>query len=161
MATLHSATPKQLYGSSQQVYPQQLFRAALAQFGQHAGIQCTLLMDLSGQVLGSYYPASDLKMDDVASVSIGEWAAANTLASLSRATQRCRFITQEHDTFRLLLAAVGDDMVLMTMTSNDVPVGWTRLQMQRLAELCLKVAKATHAKSEPFAISAAPIAHVA
>ncbi|NJL06055.1 MAG: hypothetical protein HC911_14360 [Chloroflexaceae bacterium] len=161
MSTIQPPSQNQIYGSSQRVYPQQLFRAALAQFGQHAGIQCTLLMDLSGQVLGSYYPASDLKMNDVASVSIGEWAAANTLASLSRVTQRCRFITQEHDTFRLLLAAVGDDMVLMTVTANDVPVGWTRLQMQRLAELCLKVAAATYSGREPLVRSAAPVSHVA
>jgi len=161
MSTPQPTRQSQVYVPSQRAYPQQLFRAALAQFGQHAGIQCTLLMDLSGQVLGSYYPASDLNMNDIAAVSIGDWAAANTLASLSRATQRCRFITQEHDTFRLLLAAVGDDMVLMTMTSNDVPVGWTRLQMQRLADLCLKIARATHGGREPHALAAEPISQVA
>lgn len=121
------------------------FRAVLSQFGQTAGVQAVLLLDVSGRVLGSWYTGSDLHIESMASLISGKWAAARLLGSFVKPDQHCNFIIHEHDTFRLLLARAGEQQILLTITAAAVPIGWTRLHMQRLADLCSEIEQ----RSEP------------
>lgn len=120
------------------------FQVALSQFGQAAGVQAVLLLDLSGRVLGSWYTGTDLHIESIASLISGKWAAAHMLAGFVAPDQQCNLIIHEYNSFRLLLARAGSGQLLLSITAAEVPVGWTRLQMQRLAELCSEIEQRTN-----------------
>ncbi len=139
---LHQMTNPMVRGSLCDVHPSdpckdylQEFQIAFKQLGQAAGVQAVLFLDLSGRVLGSWYTGTDLHIESVVSLVSGKWAAADALAEFLGSAQRCNFITHDYDSFRLLLARAGSGQMLLSITATDVPVGWTRLQMQRLANL--------------------------
>lgn len=122
----------------------QQFQVALHELGRTAGVETVLLLDLSGQVLTSRSRSSDLAVEPVASLTSGKWVAACTLAGSLSASQQCNFIIHEYDDFRLLLTLAGKQQILLTVTAPDVPVGWTRIQMQRIGGLCATIEQHTN-----------------
>lgn len=110
---------------------QQHFHDLLVDIGCEGGIGCAVLINNIGQEIAGWTPWGDLDRTRLAVLTVGDWVASQTMSQLSGPQHSCLMITQEHEHHRVFISQVTPGIILLLVTSLDVPTGWVRLVMQR------------------------------
>lgn len=114
-------------------------RSLLAQLSQQAEVRCAFLGDLSGQEIACWDARSDTDIASVAALAAGDLMATLEIGRLLGGKRACNLIVQEHDDLTILVARVGEALLLMLATAKDVPLGWSRLTVKRAGDRILSV----------------------
>jgi predicted regulator of Ras-like GTPase activity (Roadblock/LC7/MglB family) len=124
-------------------------RDLLAQFSQQAEVRCTFLGDLSGQEIASWDARSDTDLASVAALAAGDLMATLEIGRLLGGRRTCNLVVQEHDDLTILVARVGEGLLLLLATAKDVPLGWSRLALKRATARILDIVGAAAAAPPP------------
>lgn len=111
----------------------------LAQFSQQADVRCAILGDLSGQDIVSWTAQTDTDRSSVAALAAGDLMATLEIGRLLGGKRACNLIIQEHDDLTILVARVGQGLLLLLATAKDVPLGWSRLSIKRAIDRILPI----------------------
>ncbi len=128
-------------------------RACLAQFGQQADVQCAMLADFSGQDIVSWNAQEDVDTPSIAALAAGDLMATLEIGRMLGGKRACNLIVQEHDDLTILIARVGDGLLLLLATAKDVPLGWSRLAIKRATDRILGIVGTTVLSPPPPAVS--------
>jgi predicted regulator of Ras-like GTPase activity (Roadblock/LC7/MglB family) len=111
----------------------------LSQFGQQADVRFAFLGDLSGLDIVSWDGRNGTDVGSVAALAAGDMMATLEVGRLLGGKRACNLIVQEHDELSILIARVGESLILLLATSRDVPLGWARLAIKRSSERILAI----------------------
>jgi predicted regulator of Ras-like GTPase activity (Roadblock/LC7/MglB family) len=128
-------------------------RALLAQLGQQADIFCVFLGDMSGQDIVSWNARNDTDVSSIAALAAGDLMATLEIGRLLGGKRACNLIVQEHDDLTILVARVGEALLLLLATARDVPLGWARLAIKRTTDRILPIVGAAAMTPPPAGIS--------
>lgn len=112
----------------------------LAQLGGLPGVRCALLADMSGQEVASWKGISNVDTPGVAALAASELLASVEIGQILGGYRSCNLIVQEHDEQMVLMARVGEDMLLLLATENDAPIGPSRLAIKRTSDRLFAIA---------------------
>ncbi|NTW01079.1 MAG: hypothetical protein HGA19_07165 [Oscillochloris sp.] len=140
----------QLVLSTEQLHE---LRQLLAQLGQQVDVRFIFLGDFSGLDIVSWDGRSDTDIGSVAALAAGDMMATLEVGRLLGGKRGCNLIVQEHDELTILIARVGEALLLLLATARDVPLGWSRLAMKRMSERILAIVGSTAMVPPPHAIS--------
>ncbi|RRR74999.1 MAG: hypothetical protein EI684_05770 [Candidatus Viridilinea halotolerans] len=125
----------------------------LGQLSQQAHMRCAFLCDLGGQELASWTEQADLDLVSLAALAAGDLMATMEIARILGGKRACNVIIQEHDEMIILVARVGEGLVLLMATGVDVPVGWSRLAIKRTSDRILEVVGSAAMTPPPLVMS--------
>ncbi|NTU82664.1 MAG: roadblock/LC7 domain-containing protein [Chloroflexales bacterium] len=111
----------------------------LAQFSQQADVRCAILGDLSGQDIVSWAGRDGADLGSVAALAAGDLMATLEIGRLLGGQRACNMIVQEHEDMTILVARVGQGLLLLLATARDVPLGWSRLALKRAIDRILPI----------------------
>ncbi|NTV62269.1 MAG: roadblock/LC7 domain-containing protein [Oscillochloris sp.] len=131
----------------------QELRQLLAQFGQQADVRFAFLGDLSGLDIVSWDGRSETDVGSVAALAAGDMMATMEVGRLLGGKRTCNLIVQEHDDLTILMARVGEALLLLLATSRDVPLGWSRLAIKRTSDRILAIVGSAAMVPPPEAIT--------
>jgi predicted regulator of Ras-like GTPase activity (Roadblock/LC7/MglB family) len=131
----------------------QELKQLLSQFSQQADVRFAMLGDLSGLDIVSWDCGSDTDIGSVAALSAGDMMATMEVGRLLGGKRACNLIVQEHDDLTILIARVGESLLLLLATARDVPLGWSRLAIKRSTDRILAVVGSAAMVPPPDAIS--------
>lgn len=117
----------------------QELRGMLAQVAQQADVRCAFLGDLSGQDIVSWSDRLNVDMSSVAALAAGDLMATIEIGRMLGGSRSCNLVVQEHDELTILVARVGEALLLLLATARDVPLGWSRLAIKRLTDRILPI----------------------
>lgn len=118
----------------------QELRGMLAQVAQQADVRCAFLGDLSGQDIVSWNDQRvNVDMGSVAALAAGDLMATIEIGRMLGGSRSCNLVVQEHDELTILVARVGEALLLLLATARDVPLGWSRLAIKRLIDRILPI----------------------
>ncbi|NJM06450.1 hypothetical protein HC891_10020 [Candidatus Gracilibacteria bacterium] len=135
--------------------PSQLndLRTALAQLGQQADVYLAMIADFSGQDIVSWQNRHDLDTSSIAALAAGDMMATLEVGRMLGGKRACNLIVQEHDELTILIARVGEGLLLLLGTAKDVPLGWSRLALKRTGDRILAVIGSAAPSAPPPALS--------
>ena len=113
--------------------------ADLAPLGQQPGVRLALLLDLSGQEIVYIDSYGGLLIPSIAALAAGDMMATQEVGRLLGGSRNCNLIIQEHEELMILIARLGDGLLLMLATERSVPLGWARLALKRTSTRILEV----------------------
>ncbi|NNJ11260.1 roadblock/LC7 domain-containing protein [Chloroflexales bacterium ZM16-3] len=128
-------------------------RQLLAQFSQQVDVRFAFLGDLSGLDIVSWDGRSDTDVSSVAALAAGDMMATMEVGRLLGGKRACNLIVQEHDDLTILIARVGEALLLLLATARDVPLGWSRLAIKRSTDRILAIVGDAAMVPPPDAIS--------
>ncbi len=124
----------------------------MAQLGRQSGVRFIILADFSGQDISSWDAVGSNDTATIAALAAGDLLATLELGRMLGGRRACNLVVQEHDDQTVLIARVGQGFLLLLATSKDVPLGWSRLAIKRLAERIEAVVGAAAATPPPAAV---------
>ena len=126
--------------------------ACLAQLGQQADIRCAMLADLSGQDIVHWDRLNSVDTPSIAALAAGDLMATLEIGRMLGGKRACNLIVQEHDEQTILVGRVGEGLLLLIATGQDVPLGWARLTIKRTSERILAIVGESTMISPPPAV---------
>lgn len=126
----------------------------LAQTIQHIPARFILVSDVSGQVvaaLGDYNKANLLA---ISSLMVGDLAASQEIARLTGEYHDQQIVLREGKKARTLIAEAGNYLAVFVQISNEVPLGWARLNVLQMAKRLAEIESADEAAAHELAASA-------
>jgi predicted regulator of Ras-like GTPase activity (Roadblock/LC7/MglB family) len=118
----------QMVLSAQQL---QKLHACLAWLGRHASVKCGILVDLSGQDIAHWSALHNVDVGSIAALAAGDLLATMEIARMLGMRRTCNLITQEHDGQTIMIARVGEDLLLLIVAGHETPLGWVRMAVKR------------------------------
>lgn len=114
-------------------------RSDVSQLGQQSGVGFVVLADLSGQdiVFWDAFQRSDPAT--ISALAAGDLMATLEIGRMLGGQRACNLVIQEHDEQTVLIARVGQGLLLLVSTAREVPLGWARLAIKRTVERILAV----------------------
>ena len=125
----------------------------LAQFSQQADVRCAILADMSGQVIVSWAARTGTDLDSISALAAGNIMATLEIGRLLGGQRACNMVVQEHDDMTILVARVGQGLLLLVATARDVPLGWSRLTIKRAIDRILPIVGTAAMVAPPPGIS--------
>ncbi len=111
----------------------------LAQFSQQADVRCAILGDLSGQDIVSWAVREGTDLGSISALAAGNLMATLEVGRLLGGQRACNMVVQEHEDMTILVARVGQGLLLLLATARDVPLGWSRLAIKRAIDRILPI----------------------
>lgn len=106
----------------------------MAQLGKQRGVRFIVLADFSGQDISAWDAAGSSDTATISALAAGDLLATLELGRMLGGRRACNLVVQEHDDQTVLIARVGQGLLLLLATAKDVPLGWSRLAIKRLAD---------------------------
>jgi predicted regulator of Ras-like GTPase activity (Roadblock/LC7/MglB family) len=131
----------------------QKLRACLAWLGREAAVRCGLLVDLSGQDIVHWSVQNNLDVPSIAALAAGDLMATLEIARMLGMKRACNLIIQEHDEQTILISRVGEGLLLLIVTTREVPLGWARLAIKQMSAAMLSIIGEAAMVPPPPAIS--------
>ena len=126
-------------------------QASLEQLGQQADVRCAMLADLSGQDVVHWDKLNSVDTPSIAALAAGDLMATLEIGRMLGGKRACNLIVQEHDEQTILVGRVGESLLLLIATGQDVPLGWARLTIKRTSDRILAIVGET-AITPPLAV---------
>lgn len=114
-------------------------RADLVQLGEQAGIRFVILADLSGHDIVSFDASGNRDISTITTLAASDMMATLEIGQMLGSERACNLIVQEHDDQTVLISRVGQRLLLVVSTTNDVPLGWSRLAIKRVVDRVLLI----------------------
>ncbi len=125
----------------------------LLQLGRQNGVRFVVLADFSGQDIVSWDSTGTTDTATVAALAAGDMMATLEIGRVLGGSRACNLVVQEHDDQTVVIARVGEGLLLLLATARDIPLGWTRLALKRTVERVLAVVGTVQMSPPPPAIS--------
>jgi predicted regulator of Ras-like GTPase activity (Roadblock/LC7/MglB family) len=125
----------------------------MAQLGRQRGVRFIVLADFSGQDISAWDAAGSSDTATISALAAGDLLATLELGRMLGGRRACNLVVQEHDDQTVLIARVGQGFLLLLATAKDVPLGWSRLAIKRLADRIELVVGAAANTPPPAAIT--------
>ncbi len=91
--------------------------------------QCLLVADTSGQLV-SVLGQTEMNTAVLSALAAGNMAATKEMASLVGEQARFKLLLHEGEKRSIYLSDVGEEMILITVFSNQIPIGLVRWGIQ-------------------------------
>ena len=91
--------------------------------------QCILVADITGQLI-SVLGETKMNTAVLSALAAGNLAATKEMARLVGEPARFKLLLHEGETRSVYLSDVGEELVLITVFSNQIPIGLVRLSTQ-------------------------------
>ncbi len=106
-------------------------------------VQCVLLSDITGQLISVKGRVDEMNTAVLSALAAGNLAATKEMAKLVGEPARFKLLLHEGERRSVYLSDVGEELVLITVFDNSVPLGMVRLgTRQVIKRLALVVAEA-------------------
>lgn len=118
------------------IYPSQdkAIRQTLGELVQKTPAHFVLLVDVTGQVVsvqGEYNSNTDLVA--LGSLVAGDLSASQEIARLTNQYQDCQMVLRQGQTIHTFIVEAGHHLALLIQISDQVPLGWARMLIQKTA----------------------------
>ncbi len=127
-------------------------KACLAQLGQQADVRCAMLADLSGQDIVHWDKLNSVDTPSIAALAAGDLMATLEIGRMLGGKRACNLIVQEHDEQTILVGRVGENLLLLIATGQEVPLGWARLTIKRTSDRILAIVEEADVHAPSLAV---------
>ena len=103
--------------------------------------RCTLLADISGQLISEKGDFAHMNTAVLSALAAGELAATKELARLVGEPARFKLLLHEGERQCVYYSDVGEEMVLITIFDTSTAIGLVRLHLRKLVGELVEIAK--------------------
>jgi predicted regulator of Ras-like GTPase activity (Roadblock/LC7/MglB family) len=128
-------------------------RSYLAQLGQQATVNYSMLADLSGQDIVHWVARSAVDVSSIAALAAGNMMSTLEIGQMLGGHRSCNLVVQEYDEQTILIGRVGEGLLLLVATAKEVPLGWSRLAVKRTCDKILVVVGSAAMTPPPLAVT--------
>lgn len=129
----------------------------LSQTLQHIPARFILVSDVSGQVVGALGDYNKANLLAISSLMVGDLAASQEIARLTGEYHDQQIVLREGKKARTLIAEAGNYLAIFVQVSNEVPLGWARINVLQMAQHLTQIEQEVEATNEPAAPTSAPM----
>lgn len=112
----------------------------LQQLYWDTGAQCILVADVSGQLI-SVLGQTEMNTAVLSALAAGNLAATREMARLVGEQARFKLLLHEGEKHSIYLSDVGEEMLLITIFGNQIPIGLVRWGTQVAVRILLETIK--------------------
>ncbi len=95
---------------------------------------CVLLSDVSGQLISEQGPIGRMNTTVLSALAAGDIAATREMANLVGEKARFKLLLHEGEGRSVYLSDVGEELILVTVATNETPIGLVRLFLKQTVE---------------------------
>jgi predicted regulator of Ras-like GTPase activity (Roadblock/LC7/MglB family) len=107
---------------------------ALQELRQEAHASCALVADITGQLIEAQGTSEHLNTAVLSALAAGEVAATRELARLVGEAPRFKLLLHEGKHQSIYLSDISEELVLVAIFDNSVPIGMVRLFTRMVAD---------------------------
>jgi predicted regulator of Ras-like GTPase activity (Roadblock/LC7/MglB family) len=117
------------------IYPAQdkAIAEVLAELRQKLPAHFLLLTDVTGQVISARGDQNQIDLVVLGSLVAGDLAASQEIARLTGEYQDYQMVLREGQKTHTFIIEAGHHLALLVQVSNEVPLGWARMLIQKVA----------------------------
>jgi predicted regulator of Ras-like GTPase activity (Roadblock/LC7/MglB family) len=118
------------------IYPaqQETIDQTLTELVQKLPAHFLLLADVTGQVVSTRGEQRQIDLVGLASLVAGDLAASQEIARLTGQYQDYQMVLREGAKTHTFIIEAGHYLALLVQVSNEVPLGWARMLIQKTAQ---------------------------
>lgn len=130
--------------------------AVLIQLAAKSSAGLVLLATRTGHLISRRGTRREVDAAALASLVAADLAASTQITDLVDASEAHTLILREGERTTMLIAEAGPALVLLVVTSRDVPLGWIRMLVQGAAQRMAEITRPAPGRSVPAIASLLP-----
>ncbi len=112
---------------------QENIEQALTEAARKLPAHLLMLVDVTGQLISAKGEQSQINLVALGSLVAGDLAASQEIARLTGQYQDYQMVLREGQQTHTFILEAGHHLALLVQVSNDVPLGWARVLIQKVA----------------------------
>jgi predicted regulator of Ras-like GTPase activity (Roadblock/LC7/MglB family) len=130
--------------------------AVLVSLAAKSSAALVLLATRTGHYIASRGSRHDVDTAALASLVAADLAASTQITDLVDAAEAHTMILREGERYAMLIAEAGASMVLLTVASREVPLGWIRMLVQGASQRMAEITRPAPGRHVPAMASVIP-----